>query len=270
MWVAPHQDWTPFDLPYLIGWNTNRSLQGFSIGDNRVSNWRDSSMSGNTLTSGSGGADERPDTATSSNFGGKTVAVFDTSDSKQMILSPPPSALRVNLGDFFFAIAFRFSAPGGGTSMICSAQKQSENNQIRLSLVAAGQPQFKLGNGGTVTGDDSVFDTTTLMVATRVSGTISLFINGVSVGTPLSGTLIDIDGSNTLRLGATDLGGAKGVTGFPTGEIAEFIYGGSSSTGVIKDFDRQRLEGYLAHEVGISSVLPSSHPYKHAPPKRAR
>ena len=272
MWVAPQRDWTPFDLPYLIGWNTNRHLQGFSVGDNRVSNWADSSQNGNALTSPSdtpspGAVTERPNIATSSNFGGKQVAVFDASDDKSMILNPPPNALDFGLGDFFFASAFRFT--GTAESVLCSAQKQSNSNEIRISLQSSnGVPKFRLGNGGTITGSDNLFDSTTLLVATRVAGTISLFINGASVGS-LGGTVMVIGGDEPLRLGAVDLGGGKGVTGQPTGEIAEFIYGGSSSTGVITDFDRQRLEGYLAHEVGISSVLPTTHPYKYGPPKRA-
>ena len=268
MWVAPKRDWTPFDLPYLIGWNSNRHLQGFSVTDNAVSNWEDSSQNGNDLLSpaDSGGATQRPDIATSSNFGGKKVAVFDATDDKSMILDPPPDALEFGLGDFLFASAFQFAA--SGTPILCSAQRQSNSNEIKLSLTALGTPQLKLGNGGTVTGDSSVFGSTTLLVATRVSGTISLFINGVSTGTPLSGTTIAIGGDGALRLGCINLG-SKGVSGHATGEIAEFIYGGSGSTGVITDFDRQRLEGYLAHEVGISSVLPTTHPYKYGPPKKA-
>ena len=267
MWVAPQRDWTPFDLPYLIGWNSSRFLQGLSVGENTLSNWDDSSQNGNTLTSGSGGAAERPDTTVSSNFGGKTVAVFDKADEKNMILNPPTNALDFGLGDFFFAFAFRLSDPSG-ISMLLSAQRQSNSSEIRLSLTATGTAQFRLGNGGTITGSDSLFDTTTLLVATRVAGTTSLFVNGVSIGS-LGGTVVVIGGDDPFRLCAVDLGGSKGVTGFPTGEMAEFIYGGSGSTGVITDFDRQRLEGYLAHEVGISSVLPTTHPYKYGPPKRA-
>ena len=43
-----------------------------------------------------------------------------------------------------------------------------------------------------------------------------------------------------------------------TWEVAEFIMVGAE----ISDGDRQKLEGYIAHKLGLSAILPSTHPYK--------
>ena len=57
------------------------------------------------------------------------------------------------------------------------------------------------------------------------------------------------------------------ATGIPswTGGIAEIIWTDKS----LPDFEREKLEGYLAHKWGLEANLPSGHPYKSSPPTLA-
>ena len=59
--------------------------------------------------------------------------------------------------------------------------------------------------------------------------------------------------------------GGVGTTPSFTGYICEIII----THKVLSEYDRQLIEGYLAHKWGLTSGLPSSHPYKYVPPSNS-
>ena len=90
------------------------------------------------------------------------------------------------------------------------------------------------------------------------SGTMELWINGVSKGTTAYASAMGSKASEA-RIGAFD-DGANG--GNMTGDIAEFF---TLDTG-LSTTDREKMEGYLACKWGVQSVLPGGHTYKSSCP----
>jgi len=91
------------------------------------------------------------------------------------------------------------------------------------------------------------------------SGPLSLFLNGICLGTTSSAQL-PTSAIQTSRLGI----------GMPSntvdtcfdGEIAEIL----CYQGDVGEADRQKIEGYLAHKYDLAGKLPSTHPYKNIVP----
>lgn len=93
------------------------------------------------------------------------------------------------------------------------------------------------------------------------NGPFSAFLNGVCFGTVANALPI---ASTVQNSGATFGVGCvtSSITRQFDGEIAEVIL----YQGDVGQLNRQKIEGYLAHKYGMAYVLPSSHPYKSAPP----
>ncbi len=83
----------------------------------------------------------------------------------------------------------------------------------------------------------------------------------VDGGTPVTGTTGSGIPAGSLTIGAGVGGGDRWLDGDLFGLI---ILKGAAST-----FERQRLEGYLAWQAGVASLLASNHPYRDAPPLRS-
>jgi hypothetical protein len=93
------------------------------------------------------------------------------------------------------------------------------------------------------------------------NGPMSLFFNGVCAGTvanamPIAAP-VQVAGA-TFGVGCV----TNSITRQFDGEIAEVLL----YQGDVGQLNRQKIEGYLAHKYGMASVLPSTHPYKAAPP----
>ena len=81
--------------------------------------------------------------------------------------------------------------------------------------------------------------------------------------TDLKQTTVDGSGSGgTWWPGKIFFGGTGLYNEYSKAEVAEFI----AISDIITTEERQKLESYLAHKWGLSSMLPSSHPYKAASP----
>lgn len=98
-----------------------------------------------------------------------------------------------------------------------------------------------------------------LRVANLNSSTMYDFINGSQniSGSVTSGLATDGHISMGQILALTD-----SASYTYDGRVAEAVV----SIGTLSQSDREKLEGYFAHRWGIESSLPSSHPYKSAPP----
>lgn len=97
-----------------------------------------------------------------------------------------------------------------------------------------------------------------------VSGNVECYVNGSSSGTPSGSGAVPADFDNTgldIAIGGNADGSA---TQDYDGKICEIVLFSS----VVDTSTRQYLEGYLAHKWGLSSSLPSGHPFKSAAPTR--
>ena len=102
------------------------------------------------------------------------------------------SAFAVGTGNFTLeAWVFLTSAPGTEAGVI-SSFNTATGQGFYLAVNSSRQPFFAIGNGGTVnptvTGTAISLNTWVHLAAVRSSGTISLYVNGSSVGTPTSAT----------------------------------------------------------------------------------
>lgn len=92
-------------------------------------------------------------------------------------------------------------------------------------------------------------------------------VNGVLTGSPnASGASVNSDG---LKLGSYNISGTppNEYSTFQTNfDAAEVVVYASSDPAVITDTQRQRIEGYFAWKWGLTSSLPSTHPFKNFPP----
>jgi hypothetical protein len=103
------------------------------------------------------------------------------------------------------------------------------------------------------------FLTGTLICSTVSVGTITTYVNGITLDTKSGNTLPTFTGLN--------IGGGYGtltnVGGQPwNGHISEILVFNS----VLTTSQRQQVEGYLAHKWGLSLSVPSTHPFKSFPP----
>jgi len=102
------------------------------------------------------------------------------------------SAFAVGTGNFTLeAWVFLTSAPGTEAGVI-SSFNTATGQGFYLAVNSSRQPFFAIGNGGvvnpTVTGAAIPLNTWVHLAGVRSSGTISLYVNGSSVGTPTSAT----------------------------------------------------------------------------------
>ena len=75
-----------------------------------------------------------------------------------------------------------------------------------------------------------------------------------------SGSFLDAGTTtNTHSQGGALGSGTNGLAFLSDGGLAEVLIQPSLA-------DVERIEGYLAHEWGLTAVLPSGHPYKSSPP----
>ena len=91
-----------------------------------------------------------------------------------------------------------------------------------------------------------------------------MYLNGEQDNSAAVASTVEINNSSGSFLGNF----TQAATGQPfVGKIAEVVIGGSTQKNILSTKQRQLLEGYMAHNCGIASVLPDSHPYKKGPPR---
>jgi hypothetical protein len=105
-----------------------------------------------------------------------------------------------------------------------------------------------------------------MVVANWASNSGQVLMNGslVATGTvaPASGNTANTNSVNPNRIGA-GYGTGSSDSWFADIDLAAMIV---SSDGLLPEPDRQRLEGYYAHEYALQPNLPADHPFKLYPP----
>ena len=249
--------WTPVNLPHLIAWNSVRTLQNLTA-DATTEFFYDVSGTGNALRQTD--SDERPTVKVSSDFGNLKVLDFDVSNDF-MVKSPPPDSLDIDDGDFFFCSAIKANAVETNQT-IMSLQRVNNTQELRLFLQANGTFTFRISGDDRANATGDLEGSVNLVYAERINGAMRVFVNG-TIGSVQDTSATTIINNGAVCLGSLSSSGAQ----LYNGQIAEVVYGGSTSKGIMDDEKRQRLEGYMAHRCNISSRLVSTHPYKYGPPR---
>ena len=229
-----------------------------------LAQWNDAF--GNT-TFAQGASNRQPTlTQAKADFNNLIVPDFDGGDDLMADLTPT-DLLDVGTGDFFIMAAIKTGVVGA--SSIVNLQQENSNEQINFGIIS-GRSGAKLDIAVTSlsnkSGDTTLTNNTKYLVyCERLNNTLNVYLDGTidhsTIGTSNS---ISIDNNAASILGSSD---ASTPANTFDGKIAEVVFGGSTDTNIIGTEDRQRLEGYMAHNCGIADNLPSDHPYKNGPPR---
>lgn len=227
-----------------------------------VSQWND--KSGNARHASQNTAANRP-VVTSAGLGGKDVITFDgTNDVLTATLS---SGLSSSFGVFAVVVPLR---------------NQAIEGYVVSEVSSYSNYWFNLGRGGLLSGQKmgfSVFDGTNNPISENTTlPTLGngYIMNGIrdTAASPrklfyyenatLIGNVTDTSSLTAPAYSSLQIGGQVNVASrYGNVRIAEVVITGSLPSSVV----RQQLEGYLAHKWGLTSNLPSNHPYKNYGPR---
>jgi hypothetical protein len=260
--------WTPNNLKAVITWLTPRRLFRLGLGTG-FSRWRDAKGNTDFVQTD---ASLRPSiTQSKTVFKGLLVPEFSSGD--RLADETPTDKLDVGDGDFYIMAAIRTGAMQRGT--IVSLQRENSfTPAIQLHLTQTRAGIFLNGDVlGTAFPAQTVIGTTNLSLASntimlvyfeRINNELNVYLNGTKDNSAAVASTGDVDNNAASILGNNQTSGTGQQF---IGKIAEVVIGGSRRKNIIGDKQRQLLEGYMAHNCGIASVLPDSHPYKKGPPR---
>ncbi len=254
--------WTPNNLKSVITWLAPQRLFRLGVGTG-FSEWKD--VKGNTQFVQATAARQPTLSQTKPDFRGLLVPDFDGTNDF-LADETPSDLLDVGTGDFYIMAAIK-TGTVGSDSIVC-LQREDNNEQINFQTVAGrGGNNLRLVVSGlsSVTGSTTLTNNTTYLVyCERINNSMNVYLNGTKDNAASVANSTNIDNNAASVLGARNT-----VPAAPfEGKIAEVVIGGSTSTNILSTRQRQLLEGYMAHTCGISSVLPSDHPYRKGPPRR--
>ena len=262
--------WTPNNLKAVITWLAPRRLFRLGLGTG-FSRWRDAKGNTDFVQTD---ASLRPSiTQSKTVFKGLLVPEFSSGD--RLADETPTDKLDVRDGDFYIMAAIRTGAMQRGT--IVSLQRENSDEQIGFSIAQSRAGFFLQGvtrqigifpnPSAIVTGATNLSlssNTIMLVYFERINNEMNVYLNGTKDNSAAVASTTDIDNNAASILGNLQTSGTGQQF---IGKIAEVVIGGSRRKNIIGDKQRQLLEGYMAHNCGIASVLPDSHPYKKGPPR---
>lgn len=215
----------------------------------------------------------RPSVAVNSGIG-KKVAVFDGIDDH--LYASLPDYMRKAPASWFFAIYRRKAASYGHRRLITVVHNYPNAGWSRFTAFVSGESGLGglapwtqsegVAGGGEVNATESGANPVTdwgvhYFERNFIGGTASIWSDGVQkslvTGQPAAASS-DVPNSQ-LCIGSNQLG----ISQFGDMDLACLI---SDDQGVLPSFERERLEGWAAHQTGLTGLLPSGHPYKETAP----
>jgi hypothetical protein len=253
--------WSPVALgDSVAAWYRADGIPEADRPGNSVTRWGDWRTTSSAMTA-AGGA--RP-TFVAGAIGGQSVVRFDGVDDG---LSFGPIDTVAGASGISVFSARRFQSPGIGTRTVAFLSTGPNPAEPRLAIRATSQglPQAVARRTDTdaaslQTGTAIVSNTFQVhgAVANFATGSIEQFVQGQSIGAaPITIGPGPADAPQSLSVGRSG-----GAASFFSGDIAEVIL---LRTPVATEA-RHKIEGYLAHRLGLGSSLPADHPYRAAPP----
>ncbi|SES23382.1 hypothetical protein, partial [Sphingobium sp. YR768] len=258
--------WTPERLgTAVVGWFDAASTVSLTLSDSKVSAWRNRGVAAVSLVQAT--AAKRP-TYSATGWDGTRPCLSSNGAPDGPILVATTDAMKGVR--WIFVVAERATQDETNLSATVrgiASTADASGNRIYLAVSTSGadaaQTAVRLYSSGT--GGSSVSATpwaigSKALVFGGAGSTVSIGLNG---GTPSgAGTLGTTSVSVGFALfGLSEAGGGNVVARF-AGKIAEVLVidptllpnGGST-------FDRQKIEGYLAHKWGIQNSLAAGHPF---------
>lgn len=219
-----------------------------------VSQWND--KSGNSRNATQSISNSRP-TLTSNAINGLPALTLDGSDDYMVV--PHNAALNMQIANSTVIVVykkstgFRVMQKVGGAGSTVNGWFYDDGSQ--------------LGMTGFTTSYSTNQNAWLIETNTWNNSTIKHWRNG-SKQTPtnvIGGTIVngEIDPTATPTANTDDMwigrrDNPSGTSGIMTGQIAAIILCNTE----LSDLDRQKVEGYYAHRLGLTANLPAGHPYK--------
>jgi len=260
--------WTPAHLEMgLALWLDADDSGTITLNGTDVAAWADKSGNGYDMEQAT--AADQPAYVTGA-LNGKPVIRTDGADRLDNITS---SLFRNVSVATWVAVAKYPVATGPGNAALLMCSRGNANNSTRFMLTANPSPggQF-MGVAGRRLDTDGfipVASSTSRIVnsyfievgqADYANAQANHWTNGTQdmtgVAFQTAGNSDDTNPASVNVFGSTNILAPNGT------EIAEAI----AIEGPIPDYERQKIEGYLAHKWGLTANLPSGHPYKSAAP----
>jgi len=233
---APAVPWTPANITTAL-WLDASDASTVTTANGAVSEWRDKS----------GNARHATNATTATQPAHTSGSVVFTSDRLNL-----PAAAWPTDGYSIIAVMQGSTTGSGGTGLINIQSSPADDPEVRIADDTAVYDYF---NGGyALTTSTSTLSSKGILCIERSAGVKSeLFANGSSV---TSGTR-----AGTLSSTSTfTLGFYPTTNAYRNGTIWRLIVYPTSTD------NRQRIEGWMAHEEGLTGLLPAGHPYKSAAP----
>ena len=234
------------------------------------SSWRDAK--GNTQFVQTDASKQPSLTQSKTVFKGLLVPDFSSGDF--LVDETPTDKFDVGDGDFYIMAAIRTGTAARATIIslqrenIFSPMIQLNLSQTRAGLFLNGEVLGFAAPAQSVSGAtnlSSSSNTIMLVYFERINNEMNVYLNGTKDNSAAVASAGEVDNNAASILGNF----TTTATGQPfVGKIAEVVIGGSTQKNIIGDKQRQLLEGYMAHNCGIASILPDGHPYKKGPPRR--
>ncbi len=241
--------WTPADLPDgMLLWLDADHPGAVTLAGGAVSEWRDRSGNGRVVTQGNAAARPVP-------VAGGMLA-FDGSDD---LLTGTIGAVSGNVS-VFGAVRFdRATQPFDDYDYVYNLGSGSGAAGQNLSFSRyAGDDRYYAWDGAAPLFGPAVPGARPLVFSQTIAAAAPrhrLWVDGTAQ------TVADWTGSLSLN-GNLTIGRRGGGTHPLAGRVGELVV----IDAAVGDTDRQRLEGYLAHQWGAAPYLPTGHPYRDAPP----
>jgi len=239
--------WLPSEASAKAWYDASDSSTIIKNASNEVTAWADKSSNSNNLT-----AKDNPVTGSSTL---NSLNVFDVDGGDYFELNNLSTPASGNLQAF---IVCNVTAVNNNTDAILSMDSQQRDWQIqantadffRGNLVFAGQSSPSTGGGSAnLTG----YHIYCADLDFTDDGQYQLLMDGALLPGTNQRTYTGKLASNVnFRIFAN-----RGENEFPQGSVAEVILLDNTDNST-----RQKVEGYLAHKWGLTSSLPSNHPYK--------
>ena len=244
--------WTPANLSGLSLWLDAADASTITLsGIHSVSQWNDKSDNNNHATQGI--ADSRPFYGTTTI---NTKNVVDFASGKFMITGARPSLNRT------IAAVVQYSSTNG--LKVIMGARRSTNERSYLG-VNGGVVRTGVAEQGGLNGSSGIsVDTTYTQILKHGQGAVNKEVHHYLDGTEDIDATFDesIGTTNRYFIGGFNDQGTVHASSKYGGLMAELVITDS----MMSDSDREKLEGYFAHNWGHAGSLPADHPYKSSAP----
>lgn len=238
---APATLWTPADLGagLLAWWNAD------DLGETPVSAWADR-IAGNTPVQASPAKQPAMSATSFNGVGGVTFDGLDDELTLSGTGSLPVGVVPCEVWTLWRRIS--------GVTITVFGYGGSADSFRVVRRVGTGA-QMQDGAGGIVTGGGIGSGSFSILGARFDAMLFTLRQNGAQVGTD-DATLNTV--ATRLRIGAST---ATTATNLLSGIVRHILV-----TSLLSLSDQEKMEGWLAHDARLPSLLPPTHPYAHFPP----